>query len=136
MLRNGEAALLIGDPALRLHLMRLPYCIYDLGEEWMEMTGLPMVFAVWAGRGEAATPETGAALLDSCRYGRQRLEEIVAREAPRRGFPPEFAREYLTRNIVHELEPRDYQGMELFLRYARGVAPANLAAASARRSRQ
>ena len=35
-------------------------------------------------------------------------------------------REYLTRNIVHELDARDYEGMELFLRYARepqGLAP-------------
>jgi predicted solute-binding protein len=33
-------------------------------------------------------------------------------------------REYLTRHIVHELGERDYEGMELFLRYARELAPA------------
>ncbi len=50
MLRVADAALLIGDPALRLDPAALPWHVYDLGAEWVEMTGLPMVFAVWAGR--------------------------------------------------------------------------------------
>jgi predicted solute-binding protein len=48
-----------------------------------------------------------------------RIEEIVAAEAPSRAFPPETVREYLTRNIVHELGPREYAGLELFLKLAR-----------------
>jgi predicted solute-binding protein len=58
------------------------------------------------------------AFRESCRYGCQRLEEIVAAEAPSRGFAPDMVREYLTRRIVYELGPRDYRGMELFLDYA------------------
>jgi predicted solute-binding protein len=46
------------------------------------------------------------------------MEEIVAAEAPSRGFAPDMVREYLTRRIVHQLGPRDYQGMQLFLDYA------------------
>ncbi len=47
----------------------------------------------------------------------------MAIESEARGFAPEVVREYLTRHIVHELGPRDYQGMELFLDYAtRGAA--------------
>ena len=42
----------------------------------------------------------------------------MAIESEARGFAPEVVREYLTRYIVHELGPRDYQGMELFLDYA------------------
>lgn len=122
MLRIADAALLIGDPALRAGAAqsahRPPRYVYDLGAEWVEMTGLPMVFAVWAGRKEVVTPEVVEAFRESCRYGRARIEEIVASEAPRRGFPPELVREYLTRHVVHELGPRDYEGMELFLRYA------------------
>jgi chorismate dehydratase len=124
MLRSADAALLIGDPALHAFCERRPgCCTYDLGAEWTEMTGLPMVFAVWAGRREVVTPEVVEAFAASYRYGKERIEEIVAQEAPRRGFSPEVVREYLTRNIVHELGPRDYEGMELFLRYARS-APA------------
>jgi chorismate dehydratase len=119
MLRIADAALIIGDPALRIDPARLPYHVYDLGGEWVEMTGLPMVFAVWAGRKGAVTPEVAEAFRESCRYGRARVEEIVASEAARREFPPALVREYLTRHIVHELGPRDYEGMELFLEYSR-----------------
>jgi chorismate dehydratase len=118
MLRAADAALLIGDAALRVDVASLPFHVYDLGAEWVEMTGLPMVFAVWAGRRGAVTPQVVEAFRESCRYGRERLEEIVAAEAPSRGFAPDMVREYLTRRIVHELGPRDYQGMELFLDYA------------------
>ncbi len=118
MLRIADAALIIGDPALRIDPARIPYHTYDLGAEWMEMTGLPMVFAVWAGRREVVTPEVVRAFAESCRYGRERIEEIVQGEAPRRGIAIELAREYLTHRVVNELAGRDYQGMELFLRYA------------------
>lgn len=118
MLDAADAALLIGDPALRVDPARLPYRTLDLGAEWVEMTGYPMVFAVWAGREEAVTPEVEQAFLASCRYGRERIEEIVAAEASLRGFTAEVAREYLTERIAHELGPRDYEGMDLFLRAA------------------
>ena len=123
MLRIADAALIIGDPALRIDLASLPWHVYDLGAEWVEMTGLPMVFAVWAGRKGTVTPELAAAFQDSCRYGLAHLEEIVAAESAARGFAPDVVRQYLTRHIVHELGPRDYQGMKLFLEYAsRGAA--------------
>jgi chorismate dehydratase len=122
MLGAADAALVIGDPALRIEPAGLPYFTYDLGREWVEMTGLPMVFAVWAGRRGAVTPDVVEAFRGSCRYGLERMEEIVASEAPRLGFAPEVVREYLTRRIVHELGPREYEGMELFLRYARQLA--------------
>jgi len=119
MLRIADAALIIGDPALRIDPSRLPHHVYDLGAEWVEMTGLPMVFAVWAGRKGTITPEVITAFQESCRFGRAHIEEIVATESPRRKFPPDLARRYLTEHIVHELGPRDYQGLELFLQYAR-----------------
>ena len=118
MLRVADAALLIGDPALRIDAAGLPYHVYDLGAEWVEMTGLPMVFAVWAGRRGTVTPRVVEALRESCRYGCARVEEIVAAEAPSRGFAPAMVREYLTRRVVHQLGPRDYRGMRLFLGYA------------------
>src|ERR1700693_4416631 len=124
MLRIADAALLIGDPALRVDLndaARLPnpYFAYDLGAEWVEMTGKPMVFAVWAGRKGVVTPEVVEAFRGSCEYGCERMEEIVAAGSVRRGFAPAVVREYLTRHIVHRLGPADYEGMDLFLEYAR-----------------
>jgi predicted solute-binding protein len=119
MLEQADAALIIGDPALRLDLSSLPYHVADLGQEWSDMTGLPMVFAVWAGDKRHITPAVVKALNDSCRYGRQHLEDIVKIDAAARGIPETLAREYLTRHIVNELGPREYEGLELYLRYAR-----------------
>jgi predicted solute-binding protein len=113
----------IGDPALRVDAASLPWHVYDLGAEWVAMTGLPMVFAVWAARKGIVTPDLVAVFQESCRYGLDRMEEIVAAESAARGFAPELVRQYLTRHIVHELGRREYQGMELFLEYAsRGAA--------------
>jgi predicted solute-binding protein len=125
MLRIADAALLIGDPALRLDPDRLPFRVYDLGAEWVEMTGLPMVFAVWAGRPGVATVQIEEAFRGSWEYGRAHMDEIVAAESSSRGFPPGMVRTYLTCHIVHQLGPREYQGMNLFLEYARGKTAAH-----------
>jgi predicted solute-binding protein len=121
MLRQADAALIIGDPALRIEPARLPHHVYDLGAEWVELTDLPMVFAVWAGRRGVVNQDVASVFLDSCRYGRERLDEIVASEAAERRFAPELVREYLTHRIVHELGHREYAGMELFLSQARAA---------------
>jgi cyclic dehypoxanthinyl futalosine synthase len=63
---DRRAVLLIGDDALAARgssaLGR--YSFTDLGERWLSETGLPMVYAVWAVRREAAerSPEATAAL--------------------------------------------------------------------------
>jgi len=131
MLAAADAALVIGDSALRIDPARLPYEVKDLGAEWVEMTGYPMVFAVWAARKGVANDANAQAFRDSCRYGLEHLDELVATESARLGFPPEFVRRYLTRHIVHQLGERDYQGMRLFLEWAAGkAAPAPLALGS------
>jgi chorismate dehydratase len=123
MLRSADAALIIGDPALRIDPSHLPYHVYDLGGEWVEMTGLPMVFAVWAARPGLLTPGVGEAFLASLAYGRERMEEIVALESARREFAPDLVRDYLTRHIVHALGEREYAGMDRFLAWARLPQP-------------
>jgi predicted solute-binding protein len=129
MLQIADAALVIGDPALRIDPEHLPSHTYDLGAEWSHMTGLPMVFAVWAGRRGLTTPELETAFRDSWHFGREHMEDIVTSESVARGFPPALVREYLTRHIVHELGPREYEGMKLFLEYAKAVqTPETLAA--------
>jgi len=117
MLRDADAALIIGDPALRLDPETLPYHVYDLGHEWMEMTGQPMVFAVWAG--PCVTPAASEAFQQSCAFGLRNIDQIVATEAVARGFAPALVRRYLTSHIVFELGAAEQQGMQLFLRYAR-----------------
>jgi predicted solute-binding protein len=114
MLARADAALLIGDPALRLDASVLPYRVLDLGAEWMNLTGLPMVFAVWAGPRRHLIPSVAEAFLASFRYGAAQLEEIV-REAPMlHGVSEDLARTYLTDHIKFELNADDRKGLALY----------------------
>jgi predicted solute-binding protein len=118
MLGDADAALLIGDAALRVDPEKLPFETLDLGEQWTSTTGLPMVFALWSGKKEVMDPRYGRAFIASCRYGLEHMDEIVTAESPVRQFPEPMVRKYLTEHIVLELGERDYEGLELFLRRA------------------
>src|SRR5437879_5656279 len=85
MLGEADAALVIGDPALRLDPATLPFETLDLGAEWTTLTDLPMVFAVWSARKELIQPRYEQAFIDSCRYGLDHIDEIARTEAPIRG---------------------------------------------------
>lgn len=114
MLAANDAALIIGDPALRLDPSSLPYLTLDLGAEWVAWSGLPMVFAVWAGRTEFLTQEARDAFLASWRWGRDRLDEMVEHAFTERGFAKDLARAYFTRHIVYPLSSRHLEGLALF----------------------
>ncbi len=118
MLGEADAALVIGDPALHLDPATLPFETLDLGSEWIELTGLPMIFALWSGRKEIMQPRYEQAFLDSCRAGLTHLDEIVIEQSVIRGITPQLAREYLTRHIVFELNDRDHAGLDLYLKHA------------------
>ena len=117
MLKVADAALIIGDPALRLAPATPPYTVLDLGAEWVALTGLPMVFAVWARRKSVSPGGLAQAFLDSARFGVAHLDEIVLCESEKRGLSRELARDYLVRNLVMELGEREYRGMRRFLEY-------------------
>lgn len=114
MLVANDAALIIGDPALRLDPPSLPYRTLDLGAEWVAWSGLPMVFAVWAGRQECLTEPAREAFLGSWRWGRDHVDEMVEHAASERGFAKELARAYFTRHIVYPLTKRHLEGLALF----------------------
>ncbi len=124
MLAVADAALIIGDPALHLDPQTFGDRVLDLGAEWTDMTGLPMVFAIWAGRKEAITAEVEAIFRASYQFGRDHLDEIIRLEGASRGLSDELARQYLTRHIVCELGATEYRGLELFLDYARATREA------------
>lgn len=119
MLAEHDAALIIGDPALELRPETLPYAVLDLGEEWKQHTGLPMVFAAWAGRPEIVDSLATDAFAASRDAGLANLEAIVEKEAPPRGIPGDLAMRYLRDSIRYSLGARERQGMREFLTRAR-----------------
>lgn len=118
MLGVADAALVIGDPALHLDPAKLPFETLDLGQEWTNLTHLPMVFAVWSGKKEIMQPAYEKAFLDSCREGLAHIDDIVRQQSPVRRISQQMAREYLTRNIVFELNDKDHEGLNLYLKKA------------------
>ena len=123
MLELADAALVIGDAALRLDpkletWRGRPVHVYDLGAEWMEMTSLPMVFAVWASKKSTSDASSVATLNESGAYGKAHLDEIVAGESERLGFTTELVHEYLTKYIRFDLGEREREAMRLYLRLA------------------
>ncbi|MDE0107780.1 MAG: menaquinone biosynthesis protein [Bryobacterales bacterium] len=123
MLQAADAALIIGDPALRLDPKMLewrgqPVHVYDLGAEWKALTGLPMVFAVWAANPMDDPAPLVAALTGSAAYGLGRIEEIVLAESSRLGFEADFLRKYLTHDIRYELAAAEREAMDTYLRMA------------------
>jgi predicted solute-binding protein len=121
MLEHCDAALIIGDAALVLDPAELPFHVLDLGTEWTRMTGLPMVFAVWAARAELP-PQDPAPFITSLRFGIEHIDDIARQEHAKLGISEALAREYLTRNIIFELGEREYAGLEAFLQYASALA--------------
>ncbi len=117
MLEFADAALIIGDAALVLDPVDLPFHVLDLGAEWTQMTGLPMVFAVWAARAELPAQDPRP-FLASMRFGLDRIDDIARSEHAKVGVSENLAQSYLRDNIVFELGDREYQGLTTFLQYA------------------
>lgn len=132
MLRQSDAALLIGDPALQMRQAK--DCggttCYDLGHFWKQATGLPFVFAVWAGRTVALKKVDGDLLVQDFQHSRDaglaNLEALVKEWKPRAKLPASAIREYWTRNIYYSLDQQCVEGMTLFFKYAAecGALPA------------
>jgi predicted solute-binding protein len=115
MLRDADAALIIGDPALRLRPEELPYECLDLGVEWLTLTGLPMVFAAWAGKPGIASNALERITTASYRFGSARIDEIVEQEHATRGITRELADRYLRHHVRFELGTHELRGLETFL---------------------
>ncbi|MEW5988468.1 MAG: menaquinone biosynthesis protein [Chloroflexota bacterium] len=129
MMQEGAAALLIGDAALvegSLHreLTRDAFSygrptIFDLGDEWLKLTGRPFVFALWAVRRDSveALRQLGVAeaLAASKAAGLAHLEEIAAAYAPSLALPAGVCLRYL-RDLRYDLTDNDRQGLVTFLK--------------------
>ena len=142
MLEQADAALLIGDPALRMAVgiekgswpgtegqticqaatLGIPgpelLYVYDVVGEWRSLTGLPAVLAVWAARRDIATPEVAADFLASKDFGLSRIPEICFDAARELGLPQRTLEAYLRRNIDFSLDAENHRGLELYFAHA------------------
>jgi len=116
MLAEADAALLIGDPALKVDRDR--YLVHDLAGEWYALTGLPFVFAVWAVRPEVELPDLPFYFKSSLRYGLSSLDTLVRESAAELNLETSEVREYLTENLSFFLRQDEIEGLEEFYRRA------------------
>ncbi len=118
---DADATLLIGDAALK-SAFEDPTPHHDLGRLWLERTGLPMVFAVWAAPEPVVEglAELEHALVASVRLARAE-PELLAREASiRYGYPAGFLARYFEK-LRYSFGPRERAGLLTFLELARDV---------------
>ena len=133
MLKEHDAALLIGDSALQISMHDSPYHLYDLAQDWRRLTGKPFVFAFWAVRLDALHRQPkGVNLREVFSQSRDHglLPEnvsVLAKEwAPKLGITEPEVTTYLTENIHYYLDRENHAGLQLFLTYAHeiGLIPA------------
>ncbi|KIL34835.1 ABC transporter substrate-binding protein [Cohnella kolymensis] len=123
MLANADAALLIGDHAIRASWENHGYRVLDLGEIWNVWTGHWMSFALWGVRREAAdaNPEAVASiyegLLESKRLGSRDLTPLVSKAMRQIGGTASYWRSYF-QNLNHDFGPDQKAGLLLYFRYA------------------
>jgi chorismate dehydratase len=132
MLARNDAALLIGDnalfePAPSSPESRAPsHEVIDLGEAWFQLTGLPFVYAFWAGKPDALTPAHVKELQETRDKGVAEAETVAREYLADQPDRQALGARYLRDNIKYHLGDDERAGLELFYRYASeiGVAPA------------
>ncbi|MHB8607169.1 MAG: menaquinone biosynthetic enzyme MqnA/MqnD family protein [Candidatus Acidiferrales bacterium] len=151
MLEKADAALLIGDPALRIsiviektstvssegravcHAATLGitnaeiFHVYDVVGEWRKLTSLPAVMAVWAARPEMITPEVLANFAASRDFGLSQIAVISVEAARELDLPQRALESYLRHNIDFSLGEENRRGLERYFQKAAklGLIPRN-----------
>jgi cyclic dehypoxanthinyl futalosine synthase len=118
-----RGALVIGDAGLTV-AEHYPH-VYDLGREWTQLTGLPFVYAVWAGRPGVAQPEDVSLLRASLRAGLEHRADIARAWAAERGIDAGVCANYLQHNIHYVLGAEELSGAAAFIHraHAAGLLP-------------
>jgi chorismate dehydratase len=118
---DADAKLLIGDAALK-SAFEDPTPHHDLGRLWLERTGLPMVFAVWACPEpvHAGLAELEQALVESVLTARAEPERLAYEASERYGYPAGFLARYFEK-LRYRFGPRERAGLLTFLELAHDV---------------
>jgi chorismate dehydratase len=118
MLARADGAVIIGDKALFLDHEAAGVRKIDLGELWTETTGLPFVYAFWAGRPHVVTPDDVGMLREARNVGLADLEGIARTCFPGNVERQAIACRYLRDNIQYTLGDEEFEGLTAFYRYA------------------
>lgn len=125
MLRQCDAALMIGDPALKLRLDE--YEVVDMAEAWLSWQGTPFVFAFWACRADVACPAALAGILHQAKaLGLAASNRIAADYSRSLSLPGPFLLEYLSENIDYTFGSPHVAALSTFYSLAaqHGLIPA------------
>jgi chorismate dehydratase len=114
MLARADAALVIGDPALVADPDVVGATKIDLGSEWRALTGLPFVYAVWAGRGRALAAEHVAELQAARDRGIEAIDQIAEAAGGGDARQTARARTYLRDNLKYTLGDAERAGLTRF----------------------
>ncbi|MEN6351284.1 MAG: menaquinone biosynthesis protein [Syntrophomonas sp.] len=126
MLMEADAALLIGDDALRARYKNQDRLfIYDLGEEWKKFTGLPMVFAVWAIRKDYAAKNKNMeqlkmikdAFTGSIKLSLDNIFDVAAKASQWEDFDAQYMVEYF-RTLRFDFDKSKQEGLLEYYRQA------------------
>lgn len=123
-LSSFSALLLIGDAALKERMQSPDLYVYDLGEMWHDLTGLPFVFALWIVTREAAETKgeeikaLGARLLEAKQLAYGSYDEIAAGCTDMEWISRKMLADYW-RTISYDLTPEHIAGVKHFFRMAK-----------------
>jgi chorismate dehydratase len=126
MLAGADAALLIGEPALLAPYEAVGLRKIDLGASWTAMTGLPFVYAFWAGPPGVVTPADVARLQQARDEGRHESDQVAAEYFAGDPGLQGYGAAYLRTHIRYDVGARERAGLERFFALAAeiGAAPA------------
>jgi chorismate dehydratase len=118
MLKRCDAALLIGDAALRIRLE--DYDTLDLAAEWVQWQRKPFVCAFWACRTDFTLPDNlNDIFREAKEWGLRRRHEIAAVYAQSLNLPASFLESYLFNNVDYDMSPRHIEGLQKYYELAR-----------------
>jgi chorismate dehydratase len=116
MLEKNDAALIIGDPGMTFPRRGLN--VWDMASLWREHTGLGFVFAMWMVRDEAIERARMVDFSGARDEGVAHLDEIVSSYQDKIPMPVEELRNYLTENIVFNVDESMERGLRLYFELA------------------
>jgi len=142
MLEKADAAMIIGDPALRISMAiekksavspegravcqaaTLGFTraeilhVYDVVGEWRKFSSLPAVMAIWAARPEVGTPEVLADFGASRNFGLTQIAAISLEAARELELPQQALESYLRHNIDYSLGEENRRGLDRYFHEA------------------